>query len=106
MEQKEKTSMITFRPANPSDLELTYSIKSSALRPYLQLIWRWDQSVQTQYYEYHKNHFNPHNIAIVLYEKRDIGYLETHSTADQLIIKNKVLYTRRISKQENWQLYT
>lgn len=80
--------MITFRPANPSDLELTYFIKSNALRPYIQLIWGWNQAIKTQYYEYHRNNFNPHDIEILVYEGSDIGYLETQNTADQLIIKN------------------
>lgn len=61
----------TFRPANYSDLEMTYQLKKDGLKKYVEKIWGWDEKKQAQL---HENNFDPKKTKIILLENNKVGF--------------------------------
>jgi ribosomal protein S18 acetylase RimI-like enzyme len=60
------------RPASDADSEFCYRLHRATLRPYVEAIWGWDESVQR---EFHVRGFDPAHTQIVTVDGRDAGVL-------------------------------
>lgn len=63
------------RPASEADSEFCYRMHRATLRPYVEAIWGWDESVQRAF---HVRGFDPVHTQIVTVDGRDAGVLIVH----------------------------
>ncbi len=77
--------MISYRQADENDFDLTLSIKSLSLRQYIEQIWGWDANVQL---EYHRKHFKPEQIKIILSNNKEVGLVDLEETNDRFFLVN------------------
>ena len=82
-----------FRPANQTDFELTYRLKSRSLKPYVKEIWGWDEDTQRQY---HLKNFNSSLIKIIGNGEEEFGLLE-------IIENEKEIFIAKILIEEDYQ---
>jgi ribosomal protein S18 acetylase RimI-like enzyme len=80
--------IFSIRKAKHNDLDLTFKIKKNALSEYLELLWGWNEEAQ---YEFHQEHFNPHNFQIIEVSNCPIGYFETQHSKDSLFLSNLMI---------------
>jgi RimJ/RimL family protein N-acetyltransferase len=81
--------MILFRNATDADFDLTYQIKKTSLKPYIEKIWGWNEEVQL---DFHIKDFKPEEIKILQDEDGDdIGLLITSEDNISLCIKSILL---------------
>jgi len=73
------------RPALPEDFDLTLQIKAQSLKPYIDLIWGWDDQQQ---YDYHEKNYRPEDIRMILLKDEEVGYLEVTETEEFIWLKN------------------
>jgi len=81
--------MILSRNATDDDFELTYQIKKTSLKPYIEKIWGWNEEVQL---DFHIKDFKPEGTKILRDEYgNDIGLLSTSEDDTTLHINNILL---------------
>lgn len=79
---------IHFRNALSSDLDLTYKIKSTSIKPYVEKIWTWDELYQQ---ESHKFNFNPFDTQLIIYNEKEVGYLILKEIYKEIYIENLLI---------------
>jgi GNAT superfamily N-acetyltransferase len=78
--------MISFRDATQADFQLTYQIKKSSIKPYIEKIWGWNDEIQLNF---HRKDFKPEQVKIIQNEHRDeIGLLSLTEDSTCLYIKS------------------
>jgi ribosomal protein S18 acetylase RimI-like enzyme len=78
--------MILFRDATQADFEVTYAIKRSSIKPYVEMIWGWNEEAQL---EFHKNDFDPRQITILVDQDQNaVGLLNVTEDGTVLTIKS------------------
>lgn len=77
--------MILYRQAYDEDFDLTFRIKTNSTREHVEKIWGWDDITQL---DYHKKHFNPNKIKIIIDDTQEVGYISTSITGNILFIEN------------------
>jgi RimJ/RimL family protein N-acetyltransferase len=78
--------MVLFRDATEADFEVTYAIKRSSIRPYVEMIWGWNDEAQL---EFHKKDFDPRQITILIDPDHNaIGLLNVTENESVLTIKS------------------
>ena len=78
----------TFRPANYSDLELTYQLKKDGLKKYVEKIWGWNEKKQAQL---HENNFDPKKTKIILLENNKVGFWTEKISDSEIYIENLII---------------
>ncbi len=81
----QESQEIAYRPAKPSDLDLTYNIKVKSLKPYVEQIWGWDEDVQKKL---HIERFDYHKTSIIVKGNIDIGLYELREQDETVFIDN------------------
>ena len=61
---------VTFRPATAADSEFAYQTKRAAFRPYVEMVWRWDEDAQRKL---HDRRFSEQEFRIVRESGVDVG---------------------------------
>ena len=78
--------MIHYRQATDKDFDLTFQIKRSSLKPYVDKIWGWRDTEQS---DFHRKEFNPNTIRIVLDERLiEVGYIDAEHKSNTIFIVN------------------
>src|SRR5476649_1134736 len=81
--------MILSRNATDDDFELTYQIKKTSIKPYIEKIWGWNEEVQL---DIHVKDFKPEGTKILQDEDgNDIGLLSTSEDDTSLYINSILL---------------
>jgi len=84
-------SRLKSRKAIESDFEATYLIKSNSLKPYIEIIWGWDESFQKRV---HKENFSKENIDLIIFDEKEIGYLAMKESDEDIYIENILIDNR------------
>lgn len=63
---------VELRPVGAADSEYCYLVHELAMRPYVEAIWGWDESVQR---DLHERSFDPAAGRIIMVDGHDAGYL-------------------------------
>jgi len=80
---------IRVRNATDADFDLTFQIKKTSIKPYIEKIWGWEDAVQI---EFHIKDFKPEKIKILLDENNDaIGLLITTEDDTHIYIQSLLL---------------
>jgi ribosomal protein S18 acetylase RimI-like enzyme len=74
---------VGLRPAEPADSEFCFRLHRATLRPYVEAIWGWDESVQR---EFHERGFDPAHTQIVTVDGRDAGVLVVHRRPTEIYL--------------------
>lgn len=61
------------REVTQQDYNFIYHVKTTTLKPHIELVWGWDEAVQTKYLE---ESFGLETQLIISYEDKEIGILE------------------------------
>ena len=70
---------LNFRQATLDDVESTFAIKRAAFRPYVELVFGWDEDDQWQR---HKAEFSCETVRLILRDGKDVGYVLVRRLAD------------------------
>lgn len=76
------------RPATASDIEICYRIKQQALKPYVNIIWGWDERQQRQL---HRASFTTKDTSIICRNTKAIGYYELEDADNEFFLKNLLI---------------
>ncbi len=74
---------LSFRQATLDDVESTFAIKKAAFRPYVELVYGWDEDDQWQR---HKAEFSCETVRLILRDGKDVGYVLVRRLADALYL--------------------
>ena len=81
--------MIQFRNATEADFDLTFQIKETSIKPYIEHIWGWDEEVQL---DFHAKDFKPEQVQILIDEHGcDIGLLVVTEDDSSICVKSILL---------------
>ena len=67
------SSAYELREVTQQDYNFIYHVKTTTLKPHIELVWGWDEEVQTKYLE---ESFGLETQLIITYEQEEIGILE------------------------------
>lgn len=67
------SSAYELREVTHQDYNFIYHVKTTTLKPHIELVWGWDEAVQTKYLE---ESFGLETQLIITYEDKEIGILE------------------------------
>lgn len=81
--------MVLFRNATAADFDLTLQIKKTSIKPCIDQIWGWDDSVQL---EFHTKDFDPEKIKILIDEQNAaIGLLVTKEDDTRIYLQSLLI---------------
>jgi len=80
---------ISLRPATHDDQELLWDLHCSALKPYVEQTWGWDEDFQRRYF---KEHFSPSNSQVIQVDGIDAGVITIEEKQLGYILSNIELY--------------
>jgi RimJ/RimL family protein N-acetyltransferase len=84
--------MVRFRDATQADFEVTYAIKRSSIRPYVEMIWGWNEEAQL---DFHKKDYDPRQIKILVDQDHNaVGLLSVTEDESVLTIKSILLFEK------------
>ncbi|MEG0502057.1 MAG: GNAT family N-acetyltransferase [Cellulosilyticaceae bacterium] len=69
------------REVTHQDYNFIYHVKTTTLKPHIELVWGWDEAVQTKYLE---ESFGLETQLIITYEDKEIGVLELNELAQRI----------------------
>ncbi len=76
------------RKATQVDSDLTYQIKKSALKEYVEKVWGWTESFQQEYYA---ENFSPAHMMIIEVEQEAVGWMRTEIQEDAIYLSDLYL---------------
>lgn len=83
------------RAVTHQDYNFIYHVKTTTLKPHIELVWGWDEAVQTKYLE---ESFGIETQLIITYEDQEIGILELNELQQRIeVVELEILpeYQRR-----------
>ena len=83
MVNRENQTSYSFRQATDADYDFLYKLHVLALRPYVELLWGWEETWQQEYF---KRKFNPLTRKIIQIEGWDAGVLVVQHHPQQIYI--------------------
>lgn len=69
------------RAVTPNDYDFIYDVKTTTLKPHVELVWGWDEASQKKYLE---ESFGLETQLIIMHEGNDIGVLELNELKQRL----------------------
>lgn len=83
--------MFELRPATAQDHEFLWEVQRTALGPWVDATWGWDEAFQRRYFD---EHVDPRKHQIVRVEGTDAGFLSFEARSDHLYLANLALLPR------------
>jgi ribosomal protein S18 acetylase RimI-like enzyme len=80
--------MYSFRSAKPDDFALLKMIHEKTLRPYVELIWGWDEELQEVLL---RKKFDPGKLQVIQLGGKDIGILQLERRPDVVFLANLLI---------------
>ncbi|MGV8814213.1 MAG: GNAT family N-acetyltransferase [Gelidibacter sp.] len=74
--------------AKASDLEITYKIFCTSLKPYLEKLWDWDEVHQRKI---HKKKFKPSKTNLIEFEEQIVGFMVLSEKEKEFYIENLLI---------------
>lgn len=88
--------MIHFRDATAADFNLAFEIKKASIKPYIEIIWGWDEHIQL---DFHARDFAPEQTQILVDEQgNDVGLLVVTDDEKTIHINNLLIVNRAQGK--------
>lgn len=78
----------TLRAADGCDTELLWTIQRTAIGPYVDATWGWDEAAQRRFFD---EHFDPRKFQIVRVAGWDAGFLSVEERAGHVYLGNLAL---------------
>lgn len=75
------SSAYELREVTHQDYNFIYHVKTTTLKPHIELVWGWDEAVQTKYLE---ESFGLETQLIITHEQEEIGILELNELEKRL----------------------
>ena len=72
---------LSIREARAIDSEFVFAVKKAAFREYVEQIWGWDDTYQS---DLHNRRFNSQDLRIIQFNGTDVGFISTSNTSDAL----------------------
>ncbi len=82
------TTRITLRPATPADGHFVYEVKKSALGPYIEQVFGWNEEQQQGFYA---EEYDMEATQVVLQDGQPIGWVASHLEEQNQIIDHVYL---------------
>ncbi len=79
---------LSFREATTDDVEATFEIKREAFRPYVEIVYGWDEVDQ---WRRHKAEFSCETVRMVLIDGKEVGYVLVRSLPDALYLSQQFI---------------
>jgi ribosomal protein S18 acetylase RimI-like enzyme len=80
--------IFTLRPASENDYELLWKIQRTAIGPYVDATWGWDEAFQRRFFD---EHFDHRNFQIIRVSEVDVGFLSFEIRPDHAYLGNLAL---------------
>lgn len=74
----------TIRKAADKDRDFLYSLHRVTMKPYVDLLWGWDEDWQEQYFT---QHFDPQTLQIIQVKDRDIGVISVEYGDQEIFLR-------------------
>lgn len=84
----ENRTKYDLRPATAADFSFLRDLHRSTLKPYVEIIWGWDENLQE---ELLRERFDPRQFSVIQLNGRDIGILQVERRPGELFIGNILL---------------
>jgi GNAT superfamily N-acetyltransferase len=75
--------LITTRKVTEKDKEFLWNLKVAAMRPWVELVYGWNDDAQ---YSYFLKNFRPKTMRIIRYDGQDVGMVELLERPEELFI--------------------
>ncbi|ANI88180.1 hypothetical protein A9P82_01945 [Arachidicoccus ginsenosidimutans] len=81
---------ISLRNATEDDYDLMYQIKENSIKPYVELVWGWEENFQRQFL---KENTSYKEVKFILFENEVAGFIQTKENEDEIFIGSLFITT-------------
>ncbi len=76
---------ISFRQVKLEDYDFLYKLHVATMRDYIKETWSWDETFQQKMF---RNKFNPQELEIITFKKKDIGMVAIENGEDNIFLRS------------------